>query len=72
MFLVSSIDYDYSNNCNRLRLTITITPCLLNTRGNLANHWGFPGLRTLLMKIRTETYLPDRHCCCQIPCRLQQ
>jgi len=28
-FLVNSIDYDYSKNCNRLRLTIAITPCLV-------------------------------------------
>jgi len=28
-FLVSSIDCDHSKNCNRLRLAITITPCLL-------------------------------------------
>jgi len=25
-FSVSSIDYDYSKNCNRVRLTITIAP----------------------------------------------
>jgi len=28
LFLVSSIDYDCSKNCNRLLLTITITSCL--------------------------------------------
>jgi len=27
-FLASSIDYDYSKNCNRLRLTTTIILCL--------------------------------------------
>jgi len=26
--LINSIYYDYSKNCNRLRLTITITVCL--------------------------------------------
>jgi len=28
---VTSIDYDYSKNCNQFRLTIMMTPCLVST-----------------------------------------
>jgi len=30
------MDYDYSKNCNRLRLTITITSCLHSTETDVA------------------------------------